>query len=242
MRQFASLLFLFGFAFFLSVLVGGLPFGAAPMQVGQAIVEQNIEATGAANAVTGVLLAFRGMDTLGELTILFVAATAAGMVVERRKHGVSRDSVAGFILLAGAELMFPFLLILGAYVILHGHLTPGGGFQGGAILAAAFFVPFLANPGRAFQGHAMAFVEAFAGATFILLGIFSIFREGDFMAPMFLGTGEFGQLVSAGSLPLLYLALGLKVGAELGSLVAEIAAAPGSDDPLIEEPQAAKDL
>lgn len=242
MRQFASLLFLLGFAFFLSVLLGALPFGGAPMQVGQAIVDQNIQATGAANVVTGVLLAFRGLDTLGELTILFVAATAAGMVVERRRHGVNRESAAGFVLLAGAELMFPFLLILGAYVILHGHLTPGGGFQGGAILAAAFFVPFLANPGRAFDGHAMAFVEAFAGAAFILIGIYGIFREGDFMAPMFLEAGEFGALASAGSLPLLYLALGLKVGAELGSLVAEIAAAPGSDDPLFEESEAAKDL
>ena len=48
-----------------------------------------------------------------------------------------------------ADLLFPFLLLLGAYLILHGHLTPGGGFQGGTVLAVAYFLPLLASPAAA---------------------------------------------------------------------------------------------
>lgn len=141
-----ALLFILGLALLLTALLRDLHFGNAPMQVGQAINGVAAHETGAANVVASVLLAYRGLDTLGELAILFAAATGAGLVLGiafRNGNGEAQaktntEPPAGFILRKGADLMFPFLLILGAYVILHGHLTPGGGFQGGAILAAAF--------------------------------------------------------------------------------------------------------
>jgi multicomponent Na+:H+ antiporter subunit B len=164
-----------------------------------------------------VVLAYRGLDTLGELTILFAASTAAGMVLGHRREVTPRGP-AGFVLRTGADLLFPFFLVLGAYIILHGHLTPGGGFQGGAILAAAFFVPLLSRPRDPFNERAAALVESVAGSAFILIGLAAILKGGQFLEPL-LGPGTVGTLFSAGTLPFLYLAVGLKVGSELAGLL-----------------------
>ena len=220
-QEWASWLLILGLGLLLAAVLRALPFGAAPMEVGQAVVARAPEQVGAANVVTSVVLAYRGLDTLGELTILFVAATAAGMVLGERRADAPRDPVAGFILRTGADLVFPFLLVLGAYIILHGHLTPGGGFQGGAILAAAFFIPYLSRPATGHNEKTAALVEGLAGALFIGIALVALFRDGHFLAPLF-EPGPLGDLVSAGSLPLLYLAVGLKVGAELAGLLGRL--------------------
>jgi multicomponent Na+:H+ antiporter subunit B len=222
MRNLASLVFAGGLAFLLLVIVSQLGFGEPTMQIGQPILDRAPGETGAANIVTAILLGYRGIDTLGELSILFAAATAAGLVLGRRRPGAVRDPDAGFILRAGADLLFPLLLVVGLYIIVHGHLTPGGGFQGGVILAAAFFVSVLARPSKVYGHGAVALIEGLAGAVFIGLGLWALFAQGDFLQPLF-GTGTLGELVSAGSLPLLSAAVGLKVGAELAGLMAHIA-------------------
>lgn len=220
------LLFAAGFAFLLAVLVAGLPFGAPPMTVGQAIQGDAAGTVGAANFVTAVVLAYRGIDTLGELSILFAAAMAAGLVLGRPGERRAGAAPAGFILRAGADLLFPLLLVVGLYIILHGHLTPGGGFQGGVILAAAFVVPVLADPGRPPAHRRLAWVEGLAGAAFIATGLAALAWDHQFLAPL-LGRGTLGSLVSAGTLPLLYLAVGLKVGAELTGLLVRMTDADG---------------
>ncbi|MCB2099766.1 MAG: hypothetical protein KDE22_02770, partial [Rhodobacterales bacterium] len=92
------------------------------------------------------------------------------------------------------------------------------------ILAAAFFVPLLAHPSSPVNHGVATVVEAFAGAVFVVIGLTSLMGGGAFLVPL-LGTGNPGDLFSAGSLPLLYLAIGLKVGSELAGLMARIAAA-----------------
>lgn len=228
LRGLANLLFLLGLGLLLAVSFQGLGFGDPPMRVGEAIQHQAVEQTGAANLVTAVVLGYRGLDTLGELTILFVAATAAGLVLGGRSGPARPDPPAGFILRQASDLLFPFLLVLGFYIILHGHLTPGGGFQGGAILAAAFFIPMLARPGGPFNTTAVALLEGGAGVVFIGVGLLALLRGGDFLQPLG-ATGETGQLLSAGTLPLLYLAVGIKVGAELAGLMARMAEHPPAD-------------
>jgi multicomponent Na+:H+ antiporter subunit B len=228
MRNLASLLFAGGLAFLLFVIVVQLGFGAPPMVVGQAILDAAPAEVGAANIVTAVVLGYRGIDTLGELSILFAAATAAGLVLGRRRAEARHDPAGGFILRAAADLLFPLLLVAGFYVILHGHLTPGGGFQGGVILAAAFFLAVLADPSRQLDHRAISVIEGLAGAGFILIGIWGLAAGGAFLQPM-LAKGAIGELVSAGTLPLLYLAVGLKVGAELAGLLAQISETEASD-------------
>jgi multicomponent Na+:H+ antiporter subunit B len=220
MRNLASLLFLGGLVFLLMVLTDVLSFGNPPMLVGDAIQRAASDEVGAANFVTAVVLGYRGLDTLGELSILFAAATAGGLVLGGVRQ--RRGRPAGMILRAGADLLFPLLLVVGLYIVLHGHLTPGGGFQGGVILAAAFFLPLLAQPGEALSRTWMTAIEGLAGTAFIALGIAALAEGQAFLTPLF-DRGNLGELVSGGSLPLLYVAVGLKVGAELASLLVRLA-------------------
>jgi multicomponent Na+:H+ antiporter subunit B len=222
MRNLASLLFAAGLAFFLLVIAAQFNLGEAPMLVGESILKKAPDVTGAANIVTSVVLGYRGIDTLGEIAILFTASLAAGLVLGRRRPEASRDPDSGAVLQTGAHLLFPLLLLVGFYIIFHGHLTPGGGFQGGVILAAAFFLPLLARPRTSISHSGLALVEGLAGAGFILIGLAALFQGKEFLQPL-LDTGTLGMLVSGGTLPLLYLAVGLKVGAELAGLLAHIA-------------------
>lgn len=228
MRNLTSLLFAAGLAFLLLVLTLQFPFGDPPMEVGKGILAQGAEQTGTANLVTSVVLGYRGYDTLGELSILFTASLALGLVLGRRRSDAPRDPEAGLILRASADLLFPLLLVVGLYIILHGHLTPGGGFQGGVIIAAAFFVPVLARPSRGLDHGVLGWIEALAGAGFIVIGLAALFDGGQFLQP-FLDKGELGRLLSGGTLPLLYILVGVKVGAELTGLLMNLADAEAAE-------------
>jgi len=220
-RNLASLLFAGGLAFLLLALGAQLAFGDPAMRVGAEYLRVAGPELGAANLVTAILAGYRGFDTLGELSILFAAATAAGLVLGQRRADAPRDPPGGLILRAGADLLFPLLVVVGIYIVVHGHLTPGGGFQGGVVLAAAFFVAVLADPSRTLDHAAISWIEGLAGAGFILIGLWALLEDGHFLAPL-LGVGTMGQLVSAGTLPLLSVAIGLKVGAELAGLMAHL--------------------
>jgi len=219
MRNLATLLFLGGLGFLLLVITGDLVFGDPPMLIGRGIQQAAPDQVGAANIVTAVVLGYRGLDTLGELSILFAAATAGGLVLGSTRSRNTRP--AGFILRTGVDLLFPLLLVAGLYVVIHGHLTPGGGFQGGVILAAAFFLPLLARPQDVPDHTWLSVIEGLAGTAFIGIGLAALYQGEAFLTPM-LDKGVLGELVSSGTLPLLYLAVGLKVGAELASLLVRL--------------------
>jgi multicomponent Na+:H+ antiporter subunit B len=222
MRNLTGLLFAGGLGFMLLVIVSGLDFGSPAMLVGGVIQSAAPQETGAANIVTSVVLGYRGIDTLGELSILFAAASAAGLILGRRHTTAGTLTEGGFVLRHGGAMLFPLLMTIGFYIIFHGHLTPGGGFQGGVMLAAAFFLPLLARPGARLHHGMLSLIEGFAGASFILIGLLALYNGGEFLQPMML-QGTLGELRSAGTLPLLYLAVGLKVGAELASLLSHLA-------------------
>jgi len=218
MKRYGTLIFASGLAFLLFVMFAALPLGAPPMTVGHAILDQAASQVGAANIVTSVVLAYRGIDTLGELSILFAAASAVGLIMGHARHDKPAGAPGGFILRAGVDLLYPLILMVGFYIILHGHLTPGGGFQGGVALAAAIILAVLARPGDLPSHAALSWVEGLAGAGFIATGLAALAYGHAFLTPLL--TGErLGALVSAGTLPVLYIAVGLKVGAELASLL-----------------------
>jgi multicomponent Na+:H+ antiporter subunit B len=225
MQRLASVVFLSGLTFLLVTLYLQMNQFAAPANVGQMINAESVNEVGAANLVTSVVLGYRAFDTLVELSILFTAAMAAGLVLGAPERGSPTARPAGFILRAGAGLLFPLLLVVGLYIILHGHLTPGGGFQGGVILATAFFIPVLALSGTPLDHRLISIIEGLAGTAFIVIGLLAMFGGDAFLAPV-LGKGVVGQLLSSGSLPLLYIAVGLKVGAELAGLLVNMAGYP----------------
>jgi multicomponent Na+:H+ antiporter subunit B len=222
MRNLTGLLFAGGLGFMLLAIASGLDFGASPMLIGSSILSAAPQDIGASNIVTSVVLGYRGIDTLGELSILFAAATTAGLILGHRHTSAGTMTEGGFVLRHGGAMLFPLLMTIGFYIIFHGHLTPGGGFQGGVILAAAFFLPLLARPGARLHHGMLSVIEGFAGASFILVGLAALMDGEAFLQPMLI-QGTLGSLLSAGTLPLLYLAVGLKVGAELASLLSNLA-------------------
>jgi multisubunit Na+/H+ antiporter MnhB subunit len=115
-----------------------------------------------------------------------------------------------------ARLLFPFTFLFGAYIVLHGHLTPGGGFPGGVIIAASIVMLILAYGIERAQkrvGLLQAEVlESVGGLAIVILGIFGLLLGVAFLQNVF-PTGVLGQLFSAGNLPLLYLGVGVKVTA-----------------------------
>lgn len=237
MRNLASLLFAVGLAFLLLVLAAQLDFGDPVMRVGGEMLNRAPDEIGAQNIVAAVIFGYRGIDTMGELSILFAAATTAGLVLIGKRGGrrgtaatpAPKDPDGCFILRTGADLLFPLLLVVGLYIIAHGHLTPGGGFQGGVILASAFFLLVLARPRQSMSHTAIAFIEGLAGAGFIAVGLWALVADGSFLGPV-MSTGVMGELLSAGAFPLLSAAVGLKVGAELAGLMSLLAEQPTDND------------
>lgn len=129
-----------------------------------------------------------------------------------------------------ARLLFPIGLAYGAYVIMHGHLTPGGGFQGGAVGAsvlAMVLVVFGAERLAPKKGVLSA-LESLGGVAFVALGFLGL--GVTFFANVLAGSGGVfgnpvtygpnpGDLNTAGTLPLMNWAVGLKVLAGLGAAV-----------------------
>ena len=110
------------------------------------------------------------------------------------------------------------ILVYGIYIILHGHLTPGGGFAGGVIIALAFLNVMLAY-GRTFTEEwlhikTLHSLEALSALLFLILGIGGIVFAGGFLAN-FISHGKLFRLVSSGTIPVLNIFIGIKVAAGL---------------------------
>lgn len=175
---------------------------------------------GAANIVTAVVVTYRGLDTLGEVTILFAAAAVVGLLIHlnRNENGIRREGSE--ILKTASALLFPLILMFGAYVFINGHLSPGGGFQGGAIIASAVVLSVLANPNRKIGHTVLSVIESISGMAYVALGAAgAVLAVNGFLDNRIIPMGEFGTLFSAGLIPIIYSLIGLKVGSELSSVV-----------------------
>lgn len=178
---------------------------------------------GAANLVTAIIVTYRGLDTLGEVTVLFLSAAIVGLVLAQSRRRTERAALpAGELLNTGTRLLAPLIMLLGVYVFANGHLTPGGGFQGGAILASGVLLMLLADPLKHFSHGLIGTIESLAGVFYVSLGVAGLFLAGGFLDNRILPIGELGQLFSAGAIPVIYSLIGLKVGAEFSSMLASL--------------------
>ena len=124
-------------------------------------IENALADTKSVNAVTGMILDYRAFDTLGESFVLFSGVTCVLILLRGLKddslpvkHGfvVDKDPIVRYV----AGFVIPIVFIFGVYVVLNGHLSPGGGFSGGAILGAGFIL------------YSLAFGEEAAGKFFTI--------------------------------------------------------------------------
>ena len=173
------------------------------------------------NTVTSIVVNFRGFDTLGEVTVLFLSVTVLGSLLYKKRHEVGERSVlfsSSSIVTAGSKLLFPAIILLGVYVFIHGHLSPGGGFQGGVIVATGFLLMLLAYENYSVSHTALSVVESLAGITFAGVGLLGFINGGTFLEN-FLPSGVLNNLFSGGVIPIIYIAVGFKVGAELTGVI-----------------------
>ncbi|HWG01991.1 MAG TPA: MnhB domain-containing protein [Trebonia sp.] len=180
-----------------------------------------------ANAVGSVNFDQRGIDTLGEETILLASVIGAAVLLRPSEEEAElRPRRPGRVMpstkLLGYALL-PVTLLVGLDVVLHGQVTPGGGFQGGVVIATGLHLLYVAGsypaldrmrPLEAFDIGEVAGATAFGG-----VGLAGIVAAGSFLANV-IGRGTFGQLVSAGTVPVLNGAVGLEVGCGMVVLLA----------------------
>jgi multicomponent Na+:H+ antiporter subunit B len=221
--------------FFAAVVVGS--FGLVFASLATGYTEQNSlrplaesyvrlvpQELGAPNVITGILLTYRGFDTLGEVAVLFMVATGVGLALgTRRAPGrastKARSGEPSEIVRTGAEILVPLICIFAAYIIMNGHLSAGGGFQGGAVIASGVVLTLLAFPQYQPNLEFLSVTESIAGALFVLVGIAGLFAAGGFLDNRIFSLGQFGAFFSAGAIPLLSVLLGIKVGCELSVIL-----------------------
>ena len=213
----AALIVLAGFLWHLVPLAA--PTGLGP--VARHYAEYGVAENGGSNLVTSIVVNYRGFDTLGEVTVLFLSVAGAGFVLRRRRGLVAQEPIpASEILQTGARLLFAPIVLFGAYIFVHGHLTPGGGFQGGAVVASGVLLLILANRDRHLPHGFLSWIESVSGFGYVLAGAAGLWAVGSFLANRgVLPLGNWNRLLSAGIIPVIYVLIGLKVGSELSALL-----------------------
>jgi multicomponent Na+:H+ antiporter subunit B len=114
--------------------------------------------------------------------------------------------------------------VLGIYIFTHGHLSPGGGFQGGVVMASAILMIILAEVHFRLSHLLLHLSESVSGIAYVALGLagLAILGADHFLDPRFLQAGSFLNLFSAGAVPIIYSLIGIKVGSELASVLDSI--------------------
>jgi multicomponent Na+:H+ antiporter subunit B len=179
------------------------------------------------NVVSAVNFDQRGLDTFGEEAILLTSVIGAVTLLrpgddERERTPPETGRVLPSTRLAG-YVFLPVSLLLGVDVVVHGHLTPGGGFQGGVVLATGLHLLYLADsypalrrlrPLRWYEQG-----ESIGMGAVVTLGVAGLLAGAGFLANT-LPLGRFGRLLSAGTVPVFSVAIGVEVASGVVVLLA----------------------
>ncbi|MBR6322009.1 MAG: hypothetical protein IKR59_03985 [Lachnospiraceae bacterium] len=220
----AALLLLAVIGFLLHVIVLMPPFNSADTPANSSDVIRRyisfgLSETGAVNIVAGVILDYRAFDTLGESHVLFAAAAAVMILMLREKEEEEPEEELrilrnDLVLRNTAKVLVPFLMMFGAYVILNGHLGPGGGFSGGAVIGGALILYSAAfAPGNLSR---MLHLKNYRIIVMLALGFYSVMKCYSFFCGAnglhtVFSPGTPGRILSAGLILPLNVAVGLVV-------------------------------
>jgi len=175
--------------------------------------------TGSANFVTSIVANYRSFDTLGEVTVLFISAFGVALLLgSKEQKRLELNFKPNFMLQVGSRALFAIIVMVGLYISIHGHLTPGGGFPGGTIIAASVLLLYLSNDKFRTNIRGFRFMQSITGALYVIIGLVGLFVSGFFLEN-FLGTGIVGNLFSAGIIPIVYIIIGLKVGSDFSIII-----------------------
>ena len=192
---------------------------------GLAVFERH--ATDTVNAIT---YDYRGFDTLGEEFILFSAVTGVMLLLRpetdqarknEKEHGGNPQSFQDRAALSETvqvltTALFGASVLFGIYIGSHGQLTPGGGFQGGVIIAAAPMLIYVAENTEAFRrilSHPLVeLFEALGAGAYALIGLVAFAFGAPFLTNV-LPLGTTGDIFSSGTIALISAFVGVEVSA-----------------------------
>ena len=146
--------------------------------------------TGSRNLVTAIYLDYRLFDSLFEAGILLVAVSG---VLWISQHNI-KEKNATFMMdkqktpelfITFGRVLYPVMLLFGLYIILNGHLSPGGGFQGGAIIATAILILYYIDISKEIDVHTIITIEKILFLLLVVISFISFFTRGEIMTNFF---------------------------------------------------------
>jgi len=195
-------------------------------EVSARYIESGLQETGAVNIVTGMILDYRAFDTFGESNVLFAATTTVLILLHqkgKRKQDGSLEQIPSdrllepkkdAILQGAARVLVPVIILFGIYVVLNGHLSPGGGFSGGAIIGAGLILYLSAfgfeKTEKLFTEKTYKTVSFLALTTYCLAKSYSFFTGANHLESH-IPLGAPGAILSSGLIFVLNICVGLVV-------------------------------
>ena len=195
-------------------------------EVSQRYIEQGLEETGAVNIVAGMILDYRAFDTFGESCVLFVATCCVLILLRVDKDEDPRSRAiedmndrhyepgGDTILQWAARFLVPLIIIFGIYVILNGHISPGGGFSGGAIIGSGmilYLTAFGFEKTRRFMNDRTTKILTVCALTFYCIAKSYSFFTGANGLHSIITPGTPGAILSAGLIVYLNICVGIVV-------------------------------
>ena len=194
-------------------------------EVSERYIEKGMQETGAVNIVTGMILDYRAFDTFGESNVLFIATCTVLILLRNDKKNDKKAAAEqkqesyyepkdDTILQRITFILFPIIAIYGIYVILNGHLSPGGGFSGGAIVGAGLI---LYSNAFGFESLSRFFTEktykwvSFGALSFYCLAKSYSFFTGANHLESYIPLGRAGDIISSGLIFPLNICVGMVV-------------------------------
>ena len=191
--------------------------------VSKRYIEQGLQETGAPNIVSGMILTYRAFDTFGETNVLFTA-TCCVMILLMVDDAILKKQILrndrrfepknDAILQGVASVLCPVIFIFGIYIILNGHLSPGGGFSGGAIMGAGLILYAVAfgfqKTQRFFDEHVYKIAKISALCMYGLIGTY-FYMTGANGIENHIPLGIPGHILSSGIILPINICVGLEV-------------------------------
>lgn len=224
------------------VIAAGLPavyrampaFGAHPLPYGDMINRLGPVERHVTNMVSAVNFDFRGFDTLGEEIMLMTAVTGAAVLLRGSRGeglGDKPATVPGRLipphseaLLLAGRLAVPITMLFGIYVVLHATVTPGGGFQGGVIIASSVLMRFLSEGYPSWRELMRSeMLDAFEGggaAAYAIAGLIPMLGGAMYLTNR-MPLGHLKQMLSGGLMLVLNFGVGFAVAGGFGVLFLE---------------------
>jgi multicomponent K+:H+ antiporter subunit A len=163
---------------------------------------------GGANAVNVILVDFRGFDTLGEISVLGIAALVVSALLAGARavahHAAIRPIPSGpvsLLLALIARLLMPFIVLVAVFLLLRGHNEPGGGFIAGLALAIGLILLYVANGHRWTDERLPRDFSPWVGGGLLAAGLTGV-GSGIFGSPFLTSTYDYPQLPLIGAVPL----------------------------------------